>query len=138
MSTTTTLDIFETIASSPNHNTLAELIDVANLSDALRANGPFTIFAPTDDAFKKIPKDTLDAVMQNQHKLQSILKNHVVAGKYMSGDVVSMDSFETINGGNLQVNIQNGCLINDANISEADIKCTNGVIHVIDSVLLPD
>jgi uncharacterized surface protein with fasciclin (FAS1) repeats len=117
--------------------TLVAALTAADLVEALSADGPFTVFAPTDEAFAKIPKETLDAVMQDKEKLASILKYHVVAGKVMAADVTTMAA-PTLEGSDIAVKVtDDGVMVNDAKVIKTDIECTNGVIHVIDTVLMP-
>ena len=112
-------------------------MQAAGLVETLSGVGPFTVFAPTDDAFAKIPKETLDAVLADKAKLTAILTYHVVSGKVMSQDVVTMTSAPTVQGGSVRIDASNGVKINDASVVKADIECSNGVIHVIDTVLMP-
>jgi uncharacterized surface protein with fasciclin (FAS1) repeats len=128
-------NIVETAVSAGSFSTLVKAVQAAGLQDALSGRGPFTVFAPTDDAFKKLPAGTLDAVLKDKQKLTDILKYHVASGRMMSGDVLKSGSIKTLQGGDLKVNP--GPAVNDAKIIKADIECSNGVIHVIDSVLLP-
>jgi len=137
MSTAVTHDIMETIVSMDSLSTLNQAIEAADLGDALKGAGPLTIFAPQNEAFKQIPKDLLDATLQDKPRLQSILKYHVVSGKHMSSEVMNLTSVETLEGRSLQISTEGGCRINDASVVQADIQCTNGVIHLIDSVLMP-
>jgi len=131
-------DIIDTAISSGSFDTLIKALKAADLIDALQGSGPFTVFAPTDTAFQQIPKAVLDAVMEDKEQLQSILKFHVVSGKHMADDVTGMMSLETISGHKLPVDTSDGCKIGGASISHADVQCSNGVIHVIDSVLIPE
>ena len=107
--------------------------------DTLKSAGPFTVFAPTDDAFAKLPKGTVEDLLkpENKAKLAGILTYHVVAGKVMSGDVVKLKEAATVNGAMVKIDASAGVKINDATVTTADIECKNGVIHIIDSVILP-
>jgi uncharacterized surface protein with fasciclin (FAS1) repeats len=117
--------------------TLVAALTEAGWVEPLSGDGPFTVFAPTDEAFAKIPKETLDAVMQDKEKLASILKYHVVSGKIMAADVTTMAA-PTLEGSDIQVKVTDeGVWVNDAKVIQTDIECTNGVIHVIDTVLMP-
>jgi len=138
MSTTTTHSIFDTVFSKDSLSTLKQAIEAADIGIALKGEGPLTIFAPTNQAFEQIPKDTLDAVLQDKPRLQSILKFHVVPGKHMSDDIMKHESLDTLEGGSLKVCTEEGCRINDASVIQADIQCTNGVVHLIDTVLMPE
>ena len=130
-------NIIETAVSNPDFSTLVTAIKAAGLVDTLSGVGPFTVFAPTNAAFAKIPKDTLQAVLADKAKLSSILTYHVVAGKVMSKDVASLTEATTIQGSKIKIDTKHGVMINDAKVTTADIECSNGVIHVIDTVLMP-
>lgn len=131
------MDIVDTAIAAGSFNTLAKALTAAGLVDALKAEGPFTVFAPTDEAFAKLPKETLEAVLKDKEKLRAILTYHVVPGKVTSQQVVKLDSAKTLQGSNVNINATDGVRINDAKVVKADIQTSNGVIHVIDSVLLP-
>jgi uncharacterized surface protein with fasciclin (FAS1) repeats len=107
------------------------------LVDTLKGTGPFTVFAPTDDAFAKIPNVTLNALVANKTQLTVVLTYHVVPGKVMSTNLTNGMMVPTVQGKNLTINTTMGVMVNDAKVIQADIGCTNGVIHVIDTVLLP-
>lgn len=109
----------------------------AGLVDTLNSAGPFTVFAPTDDAFAKIPKATLDSIRADKAKLTSILTYHVVSGKVLAKDVVNLTSAKTVQGSNVSINATNGVMINNAKVLTPDVLASNGVIHVIDTVLIP-
>ena len=116
-------------------------IKAAGLVDTLRGPGPFTVFAPTDEAFAKLPAGTLATLLkpENKAKLQSILTYHVVAGKVMSQDVVKLDSARTVEGGSIAIKTVDGVvMVNNARVIKADIAASNGVIHMIDTVMLPE
>jgi uncharacterized surface protein with fasciclin (FAS1) repeats len=129
--------IIDTAVSAGNFSTLVTAIKEAGLIDTLSGKGPFTVFAPTDEAFAKIPADTLSAVLADKAKLTSILTYHVVAGKVMAKDVAGMTEAKTVQGSTIAVDTTGGVKINDAKVVSADIECTNGVIHAIDTVLMP-
>ena len=121
-------------------NTLAAAIKAAGLVDALKGPGPFTVFAPTDAAFAKLPPGTLENLLkpENKEQLRKILTYHVVAGEVMAKDVVKLDSAKTLEGANLTIHAGNGgVMVNNAHVTKTDIAASNGVIHVIDTVLLP-
>ena len=132
-------NIVETAVGADNFNTLVAAVKAADLADALQADGPLTVFAPTDEAFAKLPEGTVESLLlpENKEKLISILKYHVVAGAVTSGDVVKLKSATTLNGHDVKINSCNGVKINNAKVVTADIHASNGVIHVIDTVLLP-
>jgi len=130
-------NIVETAVAAGSFKTLVTAVQVAGLVDTLSGAGPFTVFAPTDEAFAKIPKETLDAVLADKAKLTAILTYHVVAGKVMASDVMGLTSAKTVQGGEVKIDTTDGVMVDDAKVVQADIECTNGVIHVIDSVLMP-
>ncbi|HUT11108.1 MAG TPA: fasciclin domain-containing protein [Thermoguttaceae bacterium] len=138
MSTAVTHDLLETIISSDSLSTLNQAIKAADMGSALKGKGPLTIFAPTNEAFKQIPKDILDSTLKNKPRLESILKYHVVSGKHMASEIVNLPSVQTLQGESLRISTEGGCRINDASVVNADIECTNGVIHLIDTVLMPE
>jgi uncharacterized surface protein with fasciclin (FAS1) repeats len=129
--------IIDTAVSAGNFSTLVTAIKEAGLIDTLSGKGPFTVFAPTDEAFAKIPADTLSAVLADKAKLTSILTYHVVAGKVMAKDVAGMTEAKTVQGSTIAVDTTGVLKKNDAKVVSADIECTNGVIHAIDTVLMP-
>ena len=133
-------DIIDTAVSAGNFKTLAAALTAANLINTLKGPGPFTVFAPTDEAFAKLPAGTVDSLLKDIPKLTAILTYHVVAGKVMAADVMKMGgkSATTVNGASLSISTKDGVKLNGAStVVKTDIECTNGVIHVIDSVLLP-
>lgn len=131
-------DIVDTAVAAGSFKTLATALTEAGLVDTLKGKGPFTVFAPTDDAFAKLPKGTLEALLKDKKKLTAILTYHVVAGKVMAADVVKLKTAKTVNGKNLTIKAKDGAVtINGANVTKTDIEASNGVIHVIDTVLLP-
>ncbi len=133
-------DIIDTAVAAGSFKTLAAAVTAAGLVPTLKGPGPFTVFAPTDDAFAKLPAGTVDALLNDIPKLTEILTYHVVAGKVMAADVLTLDgkSATTVNGATVAISTKDGVKLNDsANVVTTDIECTNGVIHVIDSVILP-
>jgi uncharacterized surface protein with fasciclin (FAS1) repeats len=133
-------DIVDTAVSAGSFNTLVAAVKAAGLAETLKSDGPFTVFAPTDEAFAKLPGGTLEDLLkpENKAKLQAILTYHVVPGKVMAKDVVGLSSAKTVNGQNIRVSADSGnVMIDNANVVQTDIMCSNGVIHVIDSVILP-
>lgn len=133
-----TMNIVETAQSAGNFNTLTTALKATNLDQALQADGPFTVFAPTDEAFAKLPAGTLESLLSQPDKLANILKYHVVAGKKASSELKNQMELETLQGEELKINIKDQKLmVSSANITNSDIKTSNGVIHVIDTVLIP-
>ena len=133
-------DIVDTAVSAGQFKTLAAALGAAGLVETLKGAGPFTVFAPTDDAFAKLPAGTVEELLkpENKSKLTAILTYHVVAGNVMAADVVKLTEAKTLNGMMVKVKVNGGTvMINDATVTSADIAASNGVIHVIDSVLLP-
>jgi len=132
-----TKDIVDTAVGAGTFKTLVKLLTDAGLVDTLKGAGPFTVFAPTDDAFAKVPKATLDALAADKNKLKAVLTYHVAAGKYMAADVVKMKEIKTVQGASAKISTAGGPKIDAANIVKTDIATSNGVIHVIDAVILP-
>jgi uncharacterized surface protein with fasciclin (FAS1) repeats len=133
-------DIVETAVSAGTFNTLATALQAAGLADTLKGKGPFTVFAPTDEAFGKLPTGTVESLLkpENKEKLKAILLYHVVSGDVTAAKVVKLSSAKTINGQDLKLTINEGTvMVNDAKVVKADVVASNGVIHVIDTVLLP-
>jgi uncharacterized surface protein with fasciclin (FAS1) repeats len=134
-------NIVETAIDAENFTTLVKAVQAADLVDTLSGPGPFTVFAPTDAAFSKLPAGTLESVLEDKQKLAKILTYHVVSGKYMASDVKKLKSVATLQGELVTVEVHRlfhrGVKIDDAQVIHPDIECTNGVIHVIDSVLMP-
>ena len=133
-------DIVDTAVAAGQFKTLAAALTAAGLVDTLKGPGPFTVFAPTDAAFAKLPAGTVDTLLkpENKAKLTAILTYHVVAGKVMAADVVKLKDAKTVNGATVAVKVDGGnVMINNAKVTTADIAASNGVIHVIDTVLLP-
>jgi len=132
-------DIVDTAVAAGSFKTLAKLLTDAGLVDTLKGAGPFTVFAPTDEAFAKVPKATLDALAADKDKLRKVLTYHVVPGKVMAADVVKLTSAKTVQGQSVKINAAGGKVkVDNANVVKTDIGCTNGVIHVIDAVILPN
>jgi uncharacterized surface protein with fasciclin (FAS1) repeats len=133
-------DIVDTAVAAGSFKTLAKALAAADLVDTLKGPGPFTVFAPTDEAFAKLPAGTLEALLkpENKAKLQRILTYHVVAGKVMASDVVKMHSAKAVSGDVVTIVTRDGGVrVDGANVVKTDIPASNGVIHVIDAVLLP-
>jgi uncharacterized surface protein with fasciclin (FAS1) repeats len=133
-------DIVDTAVAAGSFHTLVAAVQAAGLAETLKGKGPFTVFAPTDDAFKKLPAGTVDTLLkpENKEKLKSILLYHVVSGEVTAAKVMKMSSAKTVNGQELKIMVQDGTvMVNDAKVIKADVAASNGVIHVIDTVLLP-
>ena len=130
-------DIVETAVASGQFNTLVKAVQAAGLADTLKGTGPFTVFAPTDAAFAKLPAGTVEALLNDKEKLAQILTYHVVPGKVMASEV-STGAVPTVQGQSLNVVAESGGVkVNDAKVVQADVVASNGVIHVIDTVVLP-
>ena len=129
-------DIVDTAVGAGNFKTLAAALTAAGLIDTLKGKGPFTVFAPTDAAFAKIPKADLDALLADKAKLTSVLTYHVVPGKVMAADVKA-GKVKTVQGSDLSVTTAGGVMVNQAKVTSTDIVADNGVIHVIDTVVMP-
>jgi uncharacterized surface protein with fasciclin (FAS1) repeats len=133
------MNIVETAVSAGSFNTLVAAVKAAGLVETLSGEGPFTVFAPTDEAFAEIPEDQLNALLADKEALTAVLTYHVVSGKVMSGDVVKLTSAETVNGQSVDIKVMDGkVMIDGAQVVTADVEATNGVIHVINKVILPD
>jgi len=130
-------DIVDTAVAAGSFKTLATALQAAGLVETLKGKGPFTVFAPTDDAFAKLPAGALDALLKDKAKLTAVLTYHVVPGKVMAADVTKLKEAKTVQGGNLQVTTAGGVKVDAANVVKTDVAASNGVIHVIDSVLMP-
>lgn len=131
-------NIVETAVTADDFNTLATALTEAGLLDALQAEGPFTVFAPTDAAFAKLPEGTLESLLKDKEALTQVLLYHVVKGKVMASDVVNLSEAETLSGKKVNIKVSDsGVLLNDSKVTTTDIQASNGVIHVIDTVLLP-
>jgi uncharacterized surface protein with fasciclin (FAS1) repeats len=134
--------VVEIAAGNKDFSTLVAAVKAAGLVETLSGKGPFTVFAPTNDAFAKLPKGTVEELLkpENKAKLTSILTYHVVAGKVMAADAIKLDgkNAKTVNGQEIAIKVKEGkVMINDATVTAADIVGSNGVIHVVDTVLLP-
>lgn len=131
-------DIVDTAVAAGNFKTLAAALDAAGLVDTLKGEGPFTVFAPTDAAFAKLPEGTVEGLLKDKGKLSAILTYHVVSGKVMAADVVKLDSAKTVNGQSVSIKVVDGKVhVDNATVIQADIAASNGVIHAIDTVLMP-
>ena len=129
-------DIVDTAVAAGNFTTLATALKAAGLVDTLKGKGPFTVFAPTDAAFAKVPKADLDALLKDKAKLTAVLTYHVVPGKVMAADV-KPGMVKTVQGSSFTVSTSNGVMVDQAKVTATDIVADNGVIHVIDSVIIP-
>ena len=131
-------DIVDTAVAAGSFNTLVTAVKAAGLVDTLKSAGPFTVFAPTDDAFKKLPAGALDGLLKDPEKLKKVLTYHVVSGSVMAADVVKLKEAKTVEGAEVKISVKGGKVkVNNANVVKTDIKCSNGVIHVIDTVIMP-
>jgi uncharacterized surface protein with fasciclin (FAS1) repeats len=131
-------DLVDTAVSAGQFNTLAKALTEAGLVETLKGAGPFTVFAPTDEAFAKLPAGTLEALLKDKAKLTAVLTYHVVPGKVTAADVVKLTEAKTVQGQSIKINAADGVMVNDARVVKADIMASNGVIHVIDKVILPN
>jgi uncharacterized surface protein with fasciclin (FAS1) repeats len=131
-------DIVETAQAAGSFQTLLKAATAAGLVETLKSEGPFTVFAPTDEAFARVPQATLDGLLADKDKLKAVLLYHVVKGKVMAADAVKLDSARTVEGQPIAIRTEGGkVMINKARVLKADVEASNGVIHVIDAVLLP-
>ncbi len=130
-------DIVDTAVSAGSFTTLVAAVKAAGLVDTLKGNGPFTVFAPTDDAFAKLPAGTVDSLLKDVPKLKEILTYHVVSGKVMAADVSKLTKATTVQGTDVKIDASSGVKVNDATVTTADVAADNGVIHIIDTVLIP-
>jgi uncharacterized surface protein with fasciclin (FAS1) repeats len=130
-------DIVDTAISAGSFKTLVTAVQKAGLVETLKGKGPFTVFAPTDEAFAKIPKDQLDALLADKAALAKVLTYHVVAGKVMAADVKAGPA-KSVEGSNLTITTEGGVMVDKAKVVKTDIAASNGVIHVIDSVMMPN
>lgn len=136
--TASAADIVDTAIAAGNFKTLVAAVKAAGLVETLKSTGPFTLFAPTDEAFAKLPAGTVEALLKNPEKLKGILTYHVVSGKVMAADVVKMKTAKTVQGGSVMIRTKNGkVMVDQANVVKTDIVTDNGVIHVIDTVMMP-
>jgi len=134
-------DIVDTAVANGSFNTLAAALEAGGLIETLKSDGPFTVFAPTDEAFAKLPDGTVEMLLlpENKDKLVAILTYHVVPGEVSATEVVKLDSATTVNGADVQISVRDGnVFINDSRVVIADVYASNGVIHVVDTVILPD
>lgn len=130
-------NIVETAVAAGSFNTLVTAVKTAGLVETLSGKGPFTVFAPTDDAFAKLPKVTVEGLLKDKKKLTAVLTYHVVPGKLMAKDVVKLSKAKTVQGQEITITTKDGVKVDEAKVIKTDIECSNGVIHVIDSVILP-
>ena len=130
-------NLVQTVIDAGNFKTLVKALQETCLVDTLRDRGPFTIFAPTDQAFTKLPKGTIEKLLNNKEKLTEILTYHIIQNKVMVCQIVNIKKANTVNGKNISINTKNGIKVDKVKIIKTDIKCTNGIIHVIDEVLIP-
>lgn len=137
----TKADIVDTAVGAGTFNTLAAALEAGGLVGTLKGDGPFTVFAPTDEAFAKLPAGTVESLLkpENKDQLVAILTYHVVAGNVQAADVVKLTSATTVNGSDVKVSVTDGVVfINDSRVVAADVEASNGVIHVVDTVLIPN
>ncbi|NIR28395.1 MAG: fasciclin domain-containing protein [Gammaproteobacteria bacterium] len=130
-------DIVDTAVAAGSFNTLVTAVKEADLVETLKGEGPFTVFAPTDDAFAKIPQDQLDALLADKDALRKVLTYHVVPGKVTAADVVKMRSVKTVEGQSISIKAGSDVMVDDARVVKTDVMASNGVIHVIDTVIMP-
>jgi uncharacterized surface protein with fasciclin (FAS1) repeats len=130
--------IVQTAIDAGSFKTLVAAVQEAGLVETLNGEEQFTVFAPTDEAFSNLPKGTVESLLKDKDILTKILTYHVVLGKVMAEDVTGMKSVKTLQGGEISIDSMDGVMINDAKVIKADIECSNGVIHVIDKVLMPE
>ncbi len=130
-------DIVDTAVSAGSFSTLVAAVKAAGLVETLKGAGPFTVFAPTDEAFAKLPAGTVDSLLKDIPQLTKILTYHVVSGKVMAADVVKLKSAKTVEGSEVKIDASNGVKINSSTVTTADVVADNGVIHIIDTVLMP-
>jgi uncharacterized surface protein with fasciclin (FAS1) repeats len=132
-------DIVTIAVESGKFNTLAKALTETGLVEALKGKGPFTVFAPTDEAFAKLPKGTIEALLKDKEALKKILLYHVVSGKVTSEEVVKLNKAETLEGQNVMIQVTDGSvMINNSKVTTTDVMASNGVIHIIDTVLIPE
>ncbi|HEY9895654.1 MAG TPA: fasciclin domain-containing protein [Candidatus Sericytochromatia bacterium] len=130
-------DVVDTAVNAGSFSTLVSAIKAAGLVETLKGAGPFTVFAPTDEAFAKLPSGTVEGLLNDVPKLKQILTYHVVAGKVMAADVVKLTTAKTVEGSDVKIDASNGVKVNDSTVTTPDVAADNGVIHIIDTVLLP-
>ncbi len=131
-------DIVDTAVAAGSFETLVAALTAADLVDTLKGDGPFTVFAPNDAAFAKIPKADLDALLADKTKLTAVLTYHVVPGKVKAAQVAGLSQARTVQGGSIDIDTSQGVRVDGANVVATDIEASNGVIHVIDTVILPE
>jgi uncharacterized surface protein with fasciclin (FAS1) repeats len=130
-------DIVDTAVAAGSFGTLVTAVQAAGLVEVLKGEGPFTVFAPTDDAFAKLPEGTLESLLKDKDALTKVLTYHVVPGEVRAADVVQLASAKTVQGQSIRIDTSSGVKVDDANVIQTDIAASNGVIHVIDTVILP-
>jgi uncharacterized surface protein with fasciclin (FAS1) repeats len=130
-------DIVDTAMNAGAFNTLITAITTAGLDTALKGPGPFTVFAPTDEAFSKLPSGTVESLLEDIPQLRKVLEYHVISGKVMAEDVLKLDSATTVEGSKVKIDTSSGVKVNGATVLTPDVEAENGVIHIIDAVLLP-
>ena len=131
-------DIVDTAVAAGSFNTLATALKAAGLVETLKGKGPFTVFAPTDDAFRKLPAGTLEKLLADKAQLTKVLTYHVVAGKVLAVDVVKLKEAKTVEGSSVKISVKDGKVkVDGANVVKTDVGASNGVIHVLDAVILP-
>lgn len=130
-------DIVDTAVAAGSFETLVTAVKEAGLVEVLKGDGPYTVFAPTDEAFAKLPEGTIESLLQDKEALTAVLTYHVVPGRVMAADVVNLDSAKTVQGQSISIDSSAGVKVDNANVIQTDIIASNGIIHVIDSVILP-
>lgn len=130
-------NIVDTAVNAGSFNTLVAAVKAAGLEDTLKGAGPYTVFAPTDAAFAKLPAGTVDALLKDIPKLKKILTYHVVSGKVMAADVIKLKSATTVEGSDVKIDASHGVKVNNSTVTTPDVAADNGVIHIIDTVLMP-
>ena len=130
-------DIVDTAVKAGSFTTLVAAVKAAGLVETLKGTGPFTVFAPTDEAFAKLPSGTVEALLKDVPKLKKILTYHVIAGQVMAADVVKLKSAKTVEGSDVKIDASNGVKIDRSTVTTPDVAADNGVIHIIDTVLMP-
>ena len=131
-------NVVDTVIQTGNFKTLIQALQETDLIDTLSVDGPFTIFAPTDEAFNKVPKEILNDLLKNKEKLTELVTYHVLLEKVTAKSLIKLSTAPTVNREKLSIDTSNGIRINDARVIKTDIECSNGVIHVIDTVLIPN
>lgn len=131
-------NLVQTVIDAGNFKTLINVFREAELADTLSNEGPFTVFAPTDQAFAKLKKEKFENLINDKEKLTDVLTYHVILSKIMCKQIITIKYAKTVNGKNLSINSKNGVKVDNANVIKTDIICTNGIIHVIDEVLIPE